>query len=1014
MMQLIDLDIQRMPGFEKEGFAYRNLGNGMHIVYGSNGSGKTTSCKAVKTLLWPLEEEGIFPLLVHSLWEWRSEKNLIAREGSKHLISEELLKELSTVPARSYFFALDDLFNQQEKELAKMVAQEIQGGINLSAFRDSYTISPRFGCNEATQLTKYRREFDIIALEQGRVALKEEQLNRLKEQIEEAENGKKQLEQIKHAIHYLQLKKAADDLQKRLETYPSGLSRIRPDDEDVLHELLRKQPKHQIEKIDADKAERSRKNASALYDEIQYIDGRIKEREEERNALKTCLEEHARVLKVTPQFLLDELSYPSDENRSKERDLICKGMQFLLEWLDAQRNKAYILFQSLLLCISFLLSSLAVYQKEFFFGLLSISSFLLSSILLGRILVRRKKIVHRYLQISLPVPKQWQKESVEELLEVLQQQFLAGLDWQLRYEEMRKARETAVAYRRIEASFEEMLKERERKERAFLEQLPQSLRELPLKIALMEFTNLIAIQDFIARLEQMRERINCFSEDPIEELRQKKVLLKKYTGELEEKARLDGRLEQAFLQLQDKKLVTQSVEALLENQRGLETLAFSLDALRSQHTAISQEIQYLFSSKRYEEASHKVQEATLVFAQKEKEWKTHLIGLAFLKELEERFEQEQKPEVLKRASQYFERFSLGKYTIDTIKRLGETHRFCIQDHERSQPVFIEELSRGLMLQLLLAIRLGYLEVHEHKDLRLPLFLDEVLCHVDDDRFSWIAKALADIGKNRQIFLFTCQRATFYAWEKIAEQQPETKFHFIELDELQGRQKKKRAILQVPEKTFTIRAPLPNEHIAAYAKEAGLLGLDFPRTLGEQPSWLVLGDSEELFQVLKMGIKTIGHLLTILKLHPKSFAHGQLIQVKSILLEKLLLLAKIGNPPSIERHHLENAVAKGLFKDHYLDALDHCADRVGRKADSLLKALKNREVKRLQEKYIEMLEEYLLEEGFIDLRKPFSEEEIRKELCAAAPEFTPEIASYIDYLLSLFTANQPYLETQNSG
>ncbi len=118
-MRLIDLDIQRMPGFEKEGFAYTDLAGGIHIICGPNGSGKTTTCRAIRSLLWPCEEKEIFPLLVHSHWECMGEKLFVAREGSKHIIAEQLSEKTFHSSNAFLFFCLGRLVQSTREGISQ-------------------------------------------------------------------------------------------------------------------------------------------------------------------------------------------------------------------------------------------------------------------------------------------------------------------------------------------------------------------------------------------------------------------------------------------------------------------------------------------------------------------------------------------------------------------------------------------------------------------------------------------------------------------------------------------------------------------------------------------------------------------------------------------------------------------------------------------------------------------------------------------------------------------------------
>ena len=49
------LAIVRTPGFEEGGFALEGLASGVNLVYGPNASGKSTTARAIRALLWPRE-----------------------------------------------------------------------------------------------------------------------------------------------------------------------------------------------------------------------------------------------------------------------------------------------------------------------------------------------------------------------------------------------------------------------------------------------------------------------------------------------------------------------------------------------------------------------------------------------------------------------------------------------------------------------------------------------------------------------------------------------------------------------------------------------------------------------------------------------------------------------------------------------------------------------------------------------------------------------------------------------
>jgi uncharacterized protein YhaN len=65
------------------------------------------------------------------------------------------------------------------------------------------------------------------------------------------------------------------------------------------------------------------------------------------------------------------------------------------------------------------------------------------------------------------------------------------------------------------------------------------------------------------------------------------------------------------------------------------------------------------------------------------------------------------------------------------------------------------LSRGTLDQLYLSLRLALVDHLESGGEPLPLFLDEVFAHWDEERTGRGLDILQRIAKTRQVFLFTC-------------------------------------------------------------------------------------------------------------------------------------------------------------------------------------------------------------------------------------------------------------------
>ena len=61
-------------------------------------------------------------------------------------------------------------------------------------------------------------------------------------------------------------------------------------------------------------------------------------------------------------------------------------------------------------------------------------------------------------------------------------------------------------------------------------------------------------------------------------------------------------------------------------------------------------------------------------------------------------------------------------------------------------------------QVYLALRLALAKVFSYQVESLPIILDDILVRFDENRQRSALELLAEIGKNQQIWLFTCQRS----------------------------------------------------------------------------------------------------------------------------------------------------------------------------------------------------------------------------------------------------------------
>jgi len=139
-----------------------------------------------------------------------------------------------------------------------------------------------------------------------------------------------------------------------------------------------------------------------------------------------------------------------------------------------------------------------------------------------------------------------------------------------------------------------------------------------------------------------------------------------------------------------------------------------------------------------------------------REWLAAGAARQILDEVKKKYEQDQQPAVIKNSSAYFEKITKGRYPRIHVSL--EDREVMVFDGRETKKK-IEQLSRGTREQLLISIRLGFIEEFEKTAEPLPLVLDEVLVNFDRRRAAQAARLFCDFARNRQILLFTCHPRT---------------------------------------------------------------------------------------------------------------------------------------------------------------------------------------------------------------------------------------------------------------
>ncbi|MBB6676868.1 ATP-binding protein, partial [Cohnella lubricantis] len=115
------------------------------------------------------------------------------------------------------------------------------------------------------------------------------------------------------------------------------------------------------------------------------------------------------------------------------------------------------------------------------------------------------------------------------------------------------------------------------------------------------------------------------------------------------------------------------------------------------------------------------------------------------------FEEERQPEVLQKASGYFERMTDGAYARIVVPSDAET---LIAETNDRRAIEAQLLSRGTREQMYLALRFALAGATSPSQ-ALPLLLDDLFVHFDAVRLKRTAQVLGAVSQERQVVLFTC-------------------------------------------------------------------------------------------------------------------------------------------------------------------------------------------------------------------------------------------------------------------
>ncbi len=458
----------------------------------------------------------------------------------------------------------------------------------------------------------------------------------------------------------------------------------------------------------------------------------------------------------------------------------------------------------------------------------------------------------------------------------------------------------------------------------------------------------------------------------------------------------------------DPSLLTGSPEELRSRRAALASTAERLVAVVSEISSLETRMDSAKRGSDVERAQAEVSAAEEMLRDHRNADLAAMAGHLLVQHLLRATQDNHRPEVFHRARELFTQVTRGCYRLEFDDAdLGDASTFRAFDTHTRRSHSLDELSSGTKVQLLLAIRIAFVETQEH-GLRLPLFLDETLATSDDERARAIMDgviALAEEG--RQVFYFTAQADEVRRWREVLQERA-VEHAMFDLARIRSLSSGGLDALDVPApESFAVGSlPPPDDHThESYGSALGVPPLRTGEPATSAHVWYVVHDVRALHHLLGLGCRLWGQLENvaggrepaILSDFPGVYAQARIL---ARALDVLCAHAAIGVGKRVDRQCLLDSEA---VTDTMMGAVMELVERHDGDAREIVNALERREVARFQRSSLDRLRDYFTENGYVDDRPAPAMEDIRLAMInalAAESRFSTSAVADVDYLLRI--------------
>jgi uncharacterized protein YhaN len=452
----------------------------------------------------------------------------------------------------------------------------------------------------------------------------------------------------------------------------------------------------------------------------------------------------------------------------------------------------------------------------------------------------------------------------------------------------------------------------------------------------------------------------------------------------------------------DAELESGALVALERERDDAAAAAMLFDDLTAQVARLEQEVESAKRASDVEAAVAAVKSARATLVEQRARDLRAIIGGVIARHVQRLTRDQHRPEVFRRARELFTLITRGRYRLDFED--GDTPSFRAFDVNAGVGRSLEELSSATRVQLMLAVRVAFVESQERR-VALPLLLDETLGTSDDDRARAIIEAVIVLAREgRQIFYFTAQHDEAGKWVAALEESgvPHTT---VDLAAARGQRSSLALAPLAISSVSALEVPEPDgcahdDYGARLRVSAFRPGLDAPDSV---PLWYVVDDVDELCRLMQSGIATWGELRNLVenggdRIVESCPALWRRACAYAGALEALCHEATIGMGRPVDRSVLLDS---GAVSEIQIERVQSLCERCGGNARALMEGLEAGGVPGFQKRKMAVLREFLEDGGYLDMRGRRTEAQMRAAMLAAigpAVSAGDILPAHIDVLL----------------